>query len=117
MSWLKKVGQIVAKVGQAVGVLGPIATQLYPKTSGAIGQTLDIASGIANAVVHAEVLLAAKPGPERLLAVAPITIDLVRASNLIDGKKIKDEALFARGCTKMTDGMADILNSLEAPVA
>jgi len=38
---------------------------------------------------------------------------LIQQSELVAGKKIKNEELFIQGCTSITSGAADVLNSLE----
>ena len=113
-SFLKKLGQIARGIGQVAGIGGPIITALYPRSTAVVGNTLDVTSGIANAVISVEVLMNGKTPAEKLTGATQLATVVVKTSNLLDGKKIKDEALFVKGCTKMTDGMVDVLNSLEA---
>jgi len=119
MTWLKKYGLAVLKfIGQVVGVLPQ-----YLSSATATGTTLgDTLAKIGQAVATAEVMIGAlsdpnaKTGADKLRAATPIVAQLVQTSELLTGKKIANEALFIQGCTKITDGTADVLNSLKADV-
>ena len=51
-------------------------------------------------------------GPDKLKAATP-SVQQILLSSLVAGKKIKDEELFKSGSIKVTDGVAEILNSLD----
>jgi hypothetical protein len=124
MSFLKKFGQVILKVvGLASGfepMLQPLLGTLGSKVS-AIEQTVvgDLTK-IAGVIGTAEAMIGAindpnaKTGADKLKAATPFVAQVVQSTEFMLGKKIHDTALFAQGCTKITDGMADVLNSITA---
>lgn len=114
MKFLTKVGQIINRGLQILGLFQPIAQQIDPKA----GQVVQVVSTdlaqAAGVITDAEAFgqaLALK-GPDKLkAAVGPMT-QIILQSALLVNHKIGDPVLFAQGCTKFTDGMADIINSL-----
>ena len=115
MSFLKKLGQIIAKgIAVAVGI-GPLVSPFLGsgKASGIEYQVVDDLTSIGQVVIQAEAMIQTPgAGAMKLAAVAPLVASIVRTSQMVDGKKIQDEALFNRGAAKMADGGVDVLNSL-----
>lgn len=113
MGWLKKVGQVVLKI---VG----IGASLLPMVSGIspVGIGSELAK-IAKVLVTVEQVSTAMQGPDaktgsqKLRAAVPQVAAIIQTSELMVGKKIKDEAAFEQACTNITSGFADLLNSLE----
>lgn len=121
MTFLKKLGSVLAK-GLAV------ATGIWPLVSGLFGSDTKVTeyvpgvindlSQIAGIVVQVEAVVQTPgSGAAKLQAAAPLVANVIRTSQLISGKKIANETLFVQGCTKITDGMADVLNSLHPDAA
>lgn len=76
-----------------------------------LDRAVDTLVQVGAVVASAEIMLNSQPGPDRLKAAAPLTAQLLRASEVAAGHEIADDALFLQGATKITDGMADIQNS------
>lgn len=124
MTFLKKLGSVLAK-GLAV------ATGIWPLVSGLFGSSttgqeivkygntaINDLSQIAGIVVNAEAMLQTPgSGAAKLAAAGPLVANVIRTSEVISGKKIANEDLFIQGATKITSGMADILNSLHPDAA
>ena len=121
MTFLKKLGSILAK-GLAM------ATGIWPIVQGFFGSNTQIneyvpkvindLTQIAGIVVQVEAVLQTPgSGAAKLAAATPLVANVVRTSELISGKKIANDTLFIQGCEKITDGMADILNSLHPDAA
>jgi hypothetical protein len=116
MTWLKKYGSLFLKVVGVISGVTPLIQQAVPTTVGTeTGKVVDKLNQIGNMVVLAEALIqGAGKGSERLTAATPLVGQVIQTSELLVGKKITNEALFEQGCTKITSGMADVLNSLGA---
>lgn len=120
MSWLKKVGSIVLKVSQIVVGFGPTAAALIPgdkddKIIRVLSADLVQIAGIIQQVeVFGQAL--GLPGADKLKAASPAVAQIILQSAILAKHEIADPALFSRGCTKVADGMADILNSLKDQV-
>lgn len=115
MTFLKKLGLIVAKGTAALMGLDPIIKQLLPDAGDKIVDVVEhdlvqIAAVIGT--VEAVGVSLQLPGPQKLAAAGPLVGQVVLKSSLLAGKKIANPELFQRGCTKLGDGMADVLNSL-----
>jgi len=118
MTWLKKAGLVLLKVLQyAAGIMPIVATAL--PSLGAPVKEADTLTKISGAVVTAEAMIAAisdpgaKTGAQKLKAATPLVAQIIHGSELLAGKKIKNEALFEQACTGITSNVADLLNSLE----
>jgi hypothetical protein len=118
ISFLKKLGQILLEVvGIAVGV-GPIISPFLG--SGQVAQVtrtvVNDLTSIGSLVVQIEAAFAAVPGStgaQKLQAAVPLVANIIKTSELMAGKKIANEALFMKGCTEITQGMVDTLNSID----
>lgn len=120
MSWLKKAGLIALKViGIASGAL-PLLSGVLPKSAdGAATKVVSELEAIGNVVTTVEQVVVAVTGPDakngaqKLAAATPYVATLIQESELMVGKKVKDEAAFTAACTKITSGFADLLNAVE----
>ncbi len=52
------------------------------------------------------------PGAQKLQMAAPLVAQVILQSSVLANHKIANSDLFQQGCTKVADGWADILNSL-----
>ena len=52
-----------------------------------------------------------KKGSDKLRAAQPFVAQLIQQTDLLAGKKPKDEALFQTATAQLTGALADILNS------
>jgi hypothetical protein len=126
MNWLKKFGQIALKVGAAYLGFEPLAASLLGASAPqnkTVGTVVNDLTKIGQAVTTVETVFAAisdptaKTGSQKLTAASALVSQIVQSSEMISGKKIKDEAAFTAAVQKITGGVADLLNSLEAPAA
>lgn len=120
VSFLKKLGQFLAKaVAIALGV-GPIVAPFFGSSK--VGQVAATAlndfTAIGQQVLQVEAVIQTPgSGPQKLLAAVPLVAGIVKTSELVSGKKIADEAKFTDGCTDLVNGMVKILNSIHADEA
>lgn len=117
MKWLSRIGQIINKTLQVVGVFGPVVSASIPgdrddRIVNVISRDLAEA---ANVIVNAEAVGQALglAGPQKLIAAAPGVAQVILGSALLAGRKVANPDLFKAGSTKVADGLADILNSLK----
>jgi hypothetical protein len=118
LTFLKKLGQVLATVaGEVTGIEPLIMPFLGSGKASQVAQTVvtDVndLTAMGQQVVTIETALQGKPGSDKLTAVIPLITNIVKTSELVAGKKILDEALFIKGCTWMSQGSVDVLNSLD----
>ena len=113
MSFLKKFGTVLLRIVGIVAGIAPVLEQSLPQST----PVIDKLTQIGNMVLTAEGMFAAlglgKTGADKLRAATPFVAQIIQASELLAGKKIKNEALFTAACAGITSNMADLLNSLE----
>jgi hypothetical protein len=120
MSWLSKAAMIALKVTEIVTGIGPLAAAIIPgdKDDKVIQKvSVDLAQ-IAQIIAQVEIFGQALglPGAQKLTAAAPSVAQIILQSSVMAKHEIADPALFKVGCTKVADGMADVLNSLKDKV-
>lgn len=120
MSFLKKLGQVVATGLQIVLGFGPLVKQTIPGTKDdkIIDQVSDTLTDIAGITQSVEVVSAtlgdkALTGPQKLAA-ASAQAEQIILSKIVLGKKIQDPALFKEGVSDIVNGVVKIQNSLHA---
>lgn len=114
MKFLTKIGQIINRALQIVGVLQPIISVESPQ-AGKVVQTVsadlvDVAGVITNVEAFGQAL--GIKGPDKLKAAVGPVAQIILQSTLLANHKIAQPDLFTQGATKISDGMADVLNSL-----
>lgn len=115
MTFLAKLGKALAQgVAVATGVW-PIVSQFFGQKAQAVATTIiNDLSQIGGIVTTVEsVIQTPGSGAVKLAAAVPLVANVVRSSEMVAGHKVANEALFIQGCQKITDGTADILNSLD----
>lgn len=116
MKFLTKLLQILGKGAQIAGLFQPLVSQESPK-AGVVVQTIskDIAEGM-QVIVDAEKIAASLgsnvSGEEKLKIAIPLMSDVILQSAALSGHTIANVDLYNQGVSKLTDGMADIVNSL-----
>lgn len=118
MNLLAKIGSIILKGTEILLGFGSTIQQQFPGTSSVVTVISKDLTDVANIVTQVEVMGQALQikGPDKLKAAAPLIAQIILQSALMADKKIESPDLFQQGCTKVADGMADILNSLHANV-
>ncbi|MBO0887486.1 hypothetical protein J2P12_00135 [Candidatus Bathyarchaeota archaeon] len=117
-SFLKKLGQIIANVAGVAAGVGPIVIPFLGagKAPAVAATGINDLTSIGSLVVQIEAAFAAIPGStgaQKLQAAVPLVANIVRTSEMLAGKKIHDETLFTKGCTEITQGVVDLLNSID----
>ena len=111
MSLLKRLGGILLKVGEyAIGI-----EHLMPAPPAALDKGIATLNQIAGIVIQVEAIgqTFAMAGADKLKAAAPLVADVILRSDVLVGRKIKDQALFSKAAGELAGAVADILNSLE----
>ncbi len=114
VSFLKSFGLAVARVLGVVSGITPVIESAAPVTR----PVLDKLTQIGAMVMQVEAVFAAisdpagKTGSQKLKAATPLVAQVIQSSELVAGKKIKDEQAFTAAVTTITSGVADLLNSL-----
>lgn len=116
MTFLKKLGAILAKAAAIAIGIGPIVTPfLGSGKAGAIATTATndlVQIGQIVATVEA-VVQTPGSGAQKLAAAVPLVKGIIQSSELVIGKKIANELLFEQACTEMTQAVVDLLNSID----
>lgn len=117
MTFLKKLGLIIAKVGVAALGFGDLLKQYVPGTSGVVNVFEDTFLKVAAIVVSVEAAAASLTdvtltGAQKLAMATTQVADAIINSALVAGKKIALPELFKQGCAKIASGVCDVLNSL-----
>jgi hypothetical protein len=118
MSFLSKLGQVILKITEIATGFAPLAKVALPGQSDKIDIISQDLAEVAQVVSLAEVMGQALklPGAQKLQGVTPLVAQIILRSSIVANHKIADPVLFQQGATKIGDGMADILNSLEDKV-
>lgn len=119
MTFLKKLGQVIAKATAVVVGIEPLLPMLNRPAVTAAGAVVeDKLNQIAQAVVTAEAIGAALQlsGPQKLTAASPLVSQLVRQSSLLAGRPIANAQLFDDSIAQLTSAVVGILNSLHGDV-
>ena len=116
MSFLKKLGQVIAQVGALALGIGPLVSPLFGSKGDKIGGQIETVANdltlIAQVVVQIETALQGKTGAEKREAAIRLIGPIIRTSQIVSGKKIADAALLETGIGQITDGVVAVLNSI-----
>jgi len=117
MSFLKKLGIVLAGVASTALGIGPIVAPLLGggnKAAGVVGAVTNDLTSIGSVIAQVETIFAGQDnmGPQKLSAAVALVGPIIRTSQLVSGKKIADEAKLKSGIAGVTQGIVDVLNSL-----
>jgi len=117
VTFLKKFGLNVLKIVGIVAGVFPVVQGVAAAVSAGNQTVQDTFTKIGAVVMTAEAMGQAVTTPlsgaDKLKAAAPLVAQVVQTSELLVGKKVKNEAAFAQAIETITGGVADLLNSLE----
>ena len=114
MTFLKKLGSILANVaGVAMGV-GPLIGPFLGsgKSATVVGHVTNDLTQIAQMTLAIETALQGQQGTAKLAALVPLVSNIIKTSELVSGKKIANEALFTQACTEYAQATVDLLNAI-----
>lgn len=110
MSFLSVLGKIGKAVFTGAKVASPIISQFLP-----LGGTFAKVAAVVGVTERVgDVLVGSGTGAQKAAAALPLTADIIKASEIVAGKEIADEALFLQGVQKIQEGTHDVLKSLKA---
>lgn len=118
MTFLKKLGTILANVaGIAIGV-GPIIMPFLGsgKAAAVTGTAVNDLTSIGSIIVQIETAFAAVPGStgeQKLQASIPLIGNIIKTSEMVAGKKIANEAMFSQAVQEYAQATVDLLNSID----
>jgi hypothetical protein len=117
VNFLAKLGKFIAEGVLVLSGLGPVVGQFFGSKSGAmVGTVVQDLTSIGGVVVMAEAMMGPGGGPLKLSAATPPVANIIKTSELVNGHKIINQALYLEGCTDITSGTAKVLNSLDGGV-
>lgn len=116
MSFLKRLGQILAAGLQVTGVFFPVLRPFLGSgpIAQAAGTVVNDFTQVGTTVLMIETALQGKTGAEKLAAAAPLVAQIVKTSELVSGHQIGNEAEFVAGTQDLTNAVVRILNSLKS---
>jgi hypothetical protein len=118
MTFLKKLGSVLLRIATIAAGVGPLITPFLGsgKSAQVSGTVVNDLTSIGSVIVQIETAFAAVPGStgaQKLQAAIPLVGNIIKTSELVIGKKIANEALFTQSIQEITQGMVDLLNSLD----
>lgn len=116
MKFLTKFGQIALRVIGVISGVGPMVANAIPgtKDDAIIANVVDSSQQIGGIIQQAEIFGQALglKGLDKLKGASPAVQQIILQSAALAGHKVAQEELFRQGCSKITDGWADVFNSL-----
>lgn len=115
MTFLKKFGQILAKIGIIAASVGGITIPFLGsgKSAQVAGTVVNDLTAIGGVVGQIEVALQGKSGIDKLTAAIALVRPIILTSQMVIGKKIANEALFTQAIQEYTQATVDLLNSID----
>lgn len=116
MSFLKKLGQVIATIGATALGIGPIVSPLFGSKGDQVGGQIQTVANdltlIAQVVAQIEAALQGQTGADKRAAAIRLIGPIIKTSQIVSGKKIADPMLLEHGVGQITDGVVAVLNSL-----
>lgn len=118
MKLLTKIAKIAGKVTSTFLGLEDVIRGFIPdEKEGVLKPIKDTMLEVRDAIISVEVMATglsqAPTGEDKLRMAGPLVRDVILRSALVANKDIEDKDIFSRGVDKISDGMADVLNSLK----
>ncbi len=114
MSFLKKVGQILAVGLEVITGFSPAIKALVPNAGGTVDLVTNDLQALSNIIITVEGIgtAAGLTGAQKLAASLPMIEQAILGSAALVNHKINDEALFKKAVAEYAQATADLLNSL-----
>jgi hypothetical protein len=123
MTFLKKLGQFLAKAAAIELGLGPLL-QPFLGSAAVTGSAAPVASVVINdltqvaniATMVEAVIQTPGAGAQKLAAATPLVLQVLRTSQAFAGKKIANEALAEKGASDVVSGIVEFMNAIDPEV-
>lgn len=114
MTFLSRLGKIIATVSEVFLGFAPFLTKAVPQSGGVVSTVSKDLADVGNIVAQVEAIgqLKGLAGPDRAKLAGPLVAQIIMSSTLLANKKIANPDLFNQGCVNISGGVADVLNSL-----
>ena len=116
MSFLKKLGQILAKAVAIAAGVGPIVLPFLGSSKAqTVGTTaMNDLTQITQIVTQVEAVVQTPgSGAQKLASATPLVLGILKTSEAFAGKKLKDEALASKGAQEVVQGIVDFMNAID----
>lgn len=122
MTFLTKIGKVLLTVLNIATGIGPILKPVLPPKDGqVIDDTLTKIGGVVALVESAAAAYNVAPAPgappltgvDKLRMAVPLVSQAILTSEMLVGKKIKNEDAWKKAATNLTSAVADLLNAYE----
>jgi|SRR6185369_10029992 len=118
MTFLKKLGTVLANLAGIAAGIGPIIVPFLGsgKAAQIAGTAVNDLTAIGSTVVQIETAFTAIPGAtgaQKLAAAIPLVGNIIKTSELVAGKKVANEELFTKAIQEYAQATVDLLNSLD----
>jgi len=115
MTFLKKLGQILAKGLEVASGLSPLITQFLPNNAGTVQIVSHDLAQVAQIIVEIETIGATlgTAGPDKLKMATPLVAQVILQSALLANHEIANPDLFRQAANEYAQATVDLLNSLK----
>jgi len=113
MTFLKKLGQILAKAAAVALGIGPIIQPFLGAGSKVEAAAVNDLTQIAQIVTEVEAVVQAPgSGAAKLAAATPLVLQILKTSQAFSGKKVANETLAESGATQIVNGIVAFMNAI-----
>lgn len=114
MTFLSKLGGIIATVAGLFAGFGGVIQKQWPGSSGIIETVSKDIAEVGNIVAEVEAFgqLKGLSGADKAKMAGPLVAQVLLSGSLLSGKKIADPIAFQAACVTIAGGVADVLNSV-----
>jgi hypothetical protein len=113
MTFLKKLGQFLAKAAAIELGLGPLLQPFLGSAAPAVAVAVNDLTQVAQIATMVEAVnQTAGSGADKLKAATPLVLQILRTSQAFAGKKIADEPLAEDGASDIVTGIVKFMNAI-----
>ncbi len=118
MTFLKRLGEILAKGLAIAAGVGPLIAPYLGAKSGMVTEAVNDLTQISNIVIDAEAMMQTPgSGAAKLAASTPLVLQVLKTSQAFSGKKIDNEALAEEGAADIVTGLTKFMNAIHVSEA
>lgn len=114
MNFLKKLGAALANAAAIAAGIGPlIAPFVGAKAAPVLAAGINDLTQISATITSAQALITTPgSGAQKLAAVTPLVLQILKTSEAFGGMKIADETLAAKGAQEVAQGVVDFMSAI-----